>query len=137
MHLLKVIFNHLLSAGMKEFLVSNFDSMLWFAMHQLLGFVSMRTKVVAMKVKVAIIRLRNKKHSEIHRPNPTKATVWNMIRSTGVLGNYKGPGRPMKTNTVDDRRILTIMKKKHQTPDQIVPDQKRSLGGRRGCVTDC
>uniref|UniRef100_A0A0E9WKU5 Transposase IS30-like HTH domain-containing protein n=1 Tax=Anguilla anguilla TaxID=7936 RepID=A0A0E9WKU5_ANGAN len=100
----------------------------------------MRTRVVPMKVKEPIIRLKNERKTvrDIAQTlGLPKSTVWNIIKkkeSTGELSNRKGPGRPRKTSTVDDRRILTIMKKNPQTP--CPTDQKHSSGGRRGRVSD-
>ena len=88
----------------------------------LLLFINTRTKVVPMKVKKAIMRLRNKNKTvgDISQTlDLPKSTVWNIIKkkeSTVELTNRKGTGRPRKTFTAHDRRILSIMKKKKHTP---------------------
>ena len=81
-----------------------------------LAFDNMKSRDVLMKVKGAIMRLRNRKHS-LRRGRTSD--VWNIIKkkeSNGELSKQKGTGRPRKTSTVDDGRILTIRKKSPQTP---------------------
>ncbi len=56
-----------------------------------------------------------------------KTTVWNILKKkerTGELSNTKRPGRPRKTTVVDDRRILSLVKK---TPFTTVGQIKNTL----------
>ena len=63
-----------------------------------------------------------------------KSTFWNILKKkerTGELSNTKRPGRPRKTTVVDDRRIISLVKKNpFTTVDQI----KNTPGGRCTCV---
>ncbi len=101
----------------------------------------MRSKELSLSVKQAIIRLKkqNKPIREIAKTlGVAKTTVWNILKKkerTGELSNTKRPGRPRKTTVVDDRRILSLVKK---TPGKHLhnswPDQEHSPGGRCMCV---
>ena len=77
----------------------------------------MKSKELSLSVKQAIIRLknRNKPNREIAKPlGLAKSTVWYILKKkerTGELSNTKRPGRPRKTTVVDDRRIISLVKK--------------------------
>ena len=65
----------------------------------------------------------------------TKSTVWNILEKkerTGELSNTKRPGRPRKTTVVDDRIIISLVKKNPFTT--VWPDQEHSPGGRCMCI---
>ncbi len=82
-----------------------------------LSTVKMRSKELSLSVKQAIIRLKkqNKPIREIAKTlGVAKTTVWNILKKkerTGELSNTKRPGRPRKTTVVDDRIILSLVKK--------------------------
>lgn len=65
----------------------------------------------------AIIRLKNqnKPIREIAKAlGVVKSSVWNILKKkehTGELSNTKRPGRPRKTTVVDDKGILSLVKK--------------------------
>ncbi len=64
-----------------------------------------------------------------------KTTVWNILKKkerTGELSNTKRPGRPRKTTVVDDRRILSLVKK---TPFTTVGQIKNTLQEVGVCVS--
>ncbi|XP_078267289.1 transmembrane and coiled-coil domain-containing protein 6 isoform X2 [Rhinoraja longicauda] len=109
----------------------------------LLLFINMRTKVVPMKVKEAIMRLRNKNKTvgDISQNlGLPKSTVWSIIKkkeSTGELTNRKGTGRPRKTSTADDRRILSVIKKNPQTPAQQIRNTLQESGVDLSMTTVC
>ncbi len=69
--------------------------------------------------EAAIIRLKkqNKPIREIAKNiRRGQTNCWNILKKkerTGELSNTKRPGRPRKTTVVDDRRILSLVKKKH------------------------
>ena len=72
----------------------------------------------SLSVKQAIIRLKNqnKPIREIRAKTlgVAKSTVWYILKKrerTGELSNTKRPGRPQKTSVVDDRPILSLIKK--------------------------
>ncbi len=96
----------------------------------LLSTVKMRSKELSLSVKQAIIRLKkqNKPIREIAKTlGVAKTTVWNILKKkerTGELSNTKRPGRPRKTTVVDDRRILSLVKK---TPFTTVGQIKNTL----------
>ncbi len=100
----------------------------------MLSTVKMRSKELSLSVKQAIIRLKkqNKPIREIAKTlGVAKTTVWNILKKkerTGELSNTKRPGRPRKTTVVDDRRILSLVKK--NTLHNSWPDQEHSPGGR-------
>lgn len=84
-----------------------------------MGCDNMRKTEVSMQMKLAVIRLRNENQS-IRNIAKTlgmpKSTVWFIInkkKTTGELNYVKRPGRLRKTTVVDDRRILSIVKKKN------------------------
>ena len=83
----------------------------------LLSILNMRSKELSLSVKQAIIRLKNqnKPLREIAKTlGVAKSTVWNILKKkerTGEISNTKIPGRPRKTTVVDDRRILSLVKK--------------------------
>ncbi len=65
----------------------------------------------------------------------TKTTVWNILKKkerTGELSNTKRPGRPRKTTVVDDRIILSLVKK---TPFTTVGQIKNTLQEVGVCVS--
>ncbi|MCJ8748461.1 hypothetical protein PDJAM_G00165100 [Pangasius djambal] len=77
----------------------------------------MKSKEISMQVKEAIIRLK-KQHKSIRETAETlgvaKSTVGYILKKkeiTGELNNIERPGRPRKTTKVDDRRILSLVKK--------------------------
>ncbi len=104
----------------------------------LLPTVKMRAKELALSVKQAIIRLKklNKPIREIAKTlGVAKTTVWNILKKkerTGELSNTKRPGRPQKTTVVDDRRILSLVKK---TPFTTVGQIKNTLQEVGVCVS--
>ena len=64
-----------------------------------------------------------------------KSTVWNILKKkerTGELSNTKRPGRPRKTTVVDDRIILSLVKK---TPFTTVGQIKNTLQEVGVCVS--
>ncbi len=104
----------------------------------LLSTVKMRSKELSLSVKQAIIRLKkqNKPIREIAKTlGVAKTTVWNILQKkerTGELSNTKRPGRPRKTTVVDDRRILSLVKK---TPFTTVGQIKNTLQEVDVCVS--
>ncbi len=110
------------------------SSVLFAIWNLLLSTIKMRSKELSLSVKQAIIRLKkqNKPIREIAKTlGVAKTTVWNILKKkerTGALSNTKRPGRPRKTTVVDDRLILSLVKK---TPlHNSWPDQEHSPGGR-------
>ena len=82
----------------------------------LLSTLNMRSKELSLSVKPAIIRLKNqnKPIREIAKTlGVAKSTVWNILKKKECteLSNTKRPRRPQKTTVVDDRRILSLVKK--------------------------
>ncbi len=98
----------------------------------------MRSKELSLSVKQAIIRLKkqNKPIREIAKTlGVAKTTVWNILKKkerTSELSNTKRPGRPRKTTVVDDRRILSLVKK---TPFTTVGQIKNTLQEVGVCVS--
>ena len=96
------------------------------------------SKELSPSVKQAIIRLKNqnKPIREIGKTlGVAKSTVWNILKKkerTGELSNTKRPGRPRKTTVVDDRRILSLVKK---TPFTTVGQIKNTLQEVAVCVS--
>uniref|UniRef100_A0A8C5PF25 Transposase n=1 Tax=Leptobrachium leishanense TaxID=445787 RepID=A0A8C5PF25_9ANUR len=96
------------------------------------------TKELSLSVKQAIIRLKkqNKPIREIVRTlGVAKTIVWNILKKkerTGELSNTKKPGRPRKTTVVDDRRILSLVKK---TPFSTVGQIESTLQEVGVCVS--
>ena len=98
----------------------------------------MRSKELSMQVKQATLRLRKKKKKSIRAIAETvevaKSTVGkNCSHSggkerTGELGNTKRPGRPWKTTAVEDRRILSMVKKNHFTTSSEVRKTLQEVG---------
>ncbi len=103
----------------------------------LLSTIKMRSKELSLSVKQAIIRLKkqNKPIREIAKTlGVAKTTVWNILKKkecTGELSNTKRPGRPRKKTMVDDRRILSLVKK---TPFTTVGQIKNTLQEVGVCV---
>uniref|UniRef100_A0A8C5LNK9 Transposase n=1 Tax=Leptobrachium leishanense TaxID=445787 RepID=A0A8C5LNK9_9ANUR len=94
----------------------------------LLSILKMRFKELSLSVKQAIIRLKkqNKPIREIARTlGVAKTTVWNILKKNE-------PGRPQKTTVVDDRRILSLVKK---TPFTTVGQIKNTLQEVGVCVS--
>ena len=91
----------------------------------LLSTLNMRSKELSLSVKQAIIRLKNqnKPIREIAKTlGVAKSTVWNILKKkerTGELSNTKRPGKLRKTTVVDDRRIISLVKKNPTTVGQI------------------
>ncbi|KAG5857000.1 hypothetical protein ANANG_G00013880 [Anguilla anguilla] len=86
----------------------------------------MGAKEVPMPVKQAIMKLKNEKKSIrdiAEKLGVSKSTVWYIVKKqerTGELSNSKRSGRPRKTTVSDDKRILSIVKKKpFSTAEQI------------------
>ncbi len=104
----------------------------------MLSTVKMRSKELSLSVKQAIIRL--KKTKQTHQRDSKnirrgQTTVWNILKKkerTGELSNTKRPGRPRKTTVVDDRRILSLVKK---TPFTTVGQIKNTLQEVGVCVS--
>ncbi|KAG2456719.1 TCB1 transposase, partial [Polypterus senegalus] len=77
----------------------------------------MQSKDLSMQVKKAIFKLQKQKKTirEIATIlRVLKSTVWYILRkkgSTGELSNAKRPGHPRKTTVVDDRRIISMVKR--------------------------
>ncbi len=97
----------------------------------------MRSKELSLSVKQAIIRLKkqNKPIREIAKTlGVAKTTVWNILKKKErtELSNTKRPGRPRKTTVVDDRRILSLVKK---TPFTTVGQIKNTLQEVGVCVS--
>uniref|UniRef100_A0A3B5Q0B9 Transposase n=2 Tax=Xiphophorus maculatus TaxID=8083 RepID=A0A3B5Q0B9_XIPMA len=94
----------------------------------------MRSKELSIEVKQNILRLKKKKKSirEIaDMLGVAKSTVGYILRKkefTGELGNSKRPGRPRKTTVVDDRRILSLVKKNPFTTSTEVQNTLREVG---------
>uniref|UniRef100_A0A8C1J404 Prominin 1a n=1 Tax=Cyprinus carpio TaxID=7962 RepID=A0A8C1J404_CYPCA len=68
-------------------------------------------------------------------PCVAKSTVWNILKKkerTSEFSNTKRPGRPWKTTVVDDRRILSLVKK---TPFTTVGQIKNTLQEVGVCVS--
>uniref|UniRef100_A0A673FSC5 Transposase IS30-like HTH domain-containing protein n=1 Tax=Sinocyclocheilus rhinocerous TaxID=307959 RepID=A0A673FSC5_9TELE len=83
-----------------------------------------------MGEKQAIVKLREDGES-IRAIAQTLAqastTIWNVLRkkeTTGVLSNRPRTGRPRKTSAVDDRNIVTAVKK---DPKTTVSDISKNL----------
>ncbi|XP_062336715.1 intraflagellar transport protein 57 homolog [Osmerus eperlanus] len=78
---------------------------------------SMKSKELSPSVKQAIVGLKNqnKPIREIAKTlGVAKSTVGYILKKierTGELSNTKRPGRPRKTTVVDDRRIISLVKK--------------------------
>ena len=104
----------------------------------LLSTLNMRSKELSLSVKQAIIRLKNlnKPIREIAKTlGVAKSTVWNILKKkerTGELSNTKRPGRPRKTTVVDDRRIISLVKK---NPFTTVGQIKNTLQEVGVCVS--
>ena len=106
----------------------------------LLSTLNMRSKELSLSVKQAIIRLKNQnKPNKIREIVKTlgvaKSTVWNILKTkerTGELSNAKIPRRPQKTTVVDDRRIISLVKK---SPFTTVGQIKNTLQEVGVCVS--
>uniref|UniRef100_A0A0E9XWE2 Transposase Tc1-like domain-containing protein n=1 Tax=Anguilla anguilla TaxID=7936 RepID=A0A0E9XWE2_ANGAN len=78
---------------------------------------NMKSKELSLSVKQAIIRLKKNKEPirDIAKTlGVAKSTIWYIFKKkerTGELRNTKRPGRPRKTTVVDDRKILSLVKK--------------------------
>lgn len=87
-----------------------------------------------MQVKQAILKLRKQKKNirEIAAIlGVPKSTVWYILRkkeSTGELSNTKRPGRPWETTVVDDRRILSMVKRNPFTTANQVKNTLEEVG---------
>ena len=93
----------------------------------LLSTLKIRSKELSLSVKQAIIRLKNQNKPNREIAKTFKSTVWNILKKkecTGELSNTKRPGRPWKTNVVDDRKIISLVKK---TPFTTVGQIKNTL----------
>ena len=76
----------------------------------------MQSKELSMQVKQAILQLKNQQFG----------TFWG--KRNGELGNTKRPGRPRKTTPVDNRRILSMVKKNPFTTSSEVRKTLQELG---------
>lgn len=99
-----------------------------------MGCDNMRKTAVSMQMKLAVIRLRNENQS-IRNIAKTlgmpKSTVWFIInknKTTGELNYVKRPGRLRKTAVVDDRRILSMVKKTLLTTAQQIKNTLLDAG---------
>ena len=109
-------FVFLVNAG--ELLMNRIDSRLCYCLWRLLfGCDNMRKTAVSVQMKLAFIRLRNENQS-IRNIAKTlgmpKSAVWFIINKKKItceLNYVKRPGRLRKTTVVDDRRILSMVKK--------------------------
>lgn len=87
-----------------------------------------------MQVKQAILKLQKQKKPirEIATIlGVAKSTVWYILRkkeSTGELINAKRPGRPRKTTVVDDRRIISMVKRNPFTTANQVNNTLQEVG---------
>ena len=103
----------------------------------MLSTLNMKSIELSPSVKHAIVGLknRNKPIREMAKTlGVAKSTVWYILKKkerTGELSNTKRPGRPQKTTVVDDRRIISLVKK---NPSTSVGQIKNTPGGRRICV---
>ncbi|KAG2471120.1 TCB1 transposase, partial [Polypterus senegalus] len=94
----------------------------------------MRSKELSVQVKEAILKLRKQKKpireiATILRV--AKSPVWYILRkkaSTGELNNAKRPGRPQKTTVVDDRRIISMVKRNPFTTANQVNNTLQGVG---------
>ena len=87
----------------------------------LLSTLNMRSKELSLSVKQAIIWLKNQ-NKPIATLGVAKSTVRNILikkERTGELSNTKRPGRPRKTTVVDNRRILSLVKKSQQSREDF------------------
>ena len=95
----------------------------------------MRKTDVSMQIKLAVINEYQSIRNIAKTLGMPKSKVWFIINKGGKNGelNYvKRPGRLRKITVVDDRRILSMVKK---TPlDNSPTDQKHSPGCRCRCV---
>ena len=94
----------------------------------------MKSKEISMQVKEAIIRLK-KQHKSIREIAKTlgvaKSTVGYILKkkeSTGELNNIERLGRQWKTTKVDDRRILSLVKKNPFTTSTEVKNTLEKVG---------
>ena len=100
--------------------------------------VAVNSQYEIQRAVTIIIRLknRNKLIREIAKTfGVAKSTVWNILKKkehTGELSNTKRPGRPRKTTVVDDRRILSLVKK---NPFTTVGQIKNTLQEVGVCVS--
>ena len=105
----------------------------------MLSTLNMRSKELSLSMKQAIIRLKNP-NEPIREMAKTlgvaKSTVWNILKKkerTSELISTKRPVRPQKTTVVDDRRILSLVKK---TPFTTVGPIKNTLQEVAVCVSE-
>ncbi len=105
----------------------------------LLSTVKMRSKELSLSVKQAIIRLKKTKQTHqrdsknIRRGQNNCFGTFLKRRNAPVSSeNTKRPGRPRKTTVVDDRRILSLVKK---TPFTTVGQIKNTLQEVGVCVS--
>ncbi|KAG2467810.1 TCB1 transposase, partial [Polypterus senegalus] len=94
----------------------------------------MRSKKLSMQVKEAIFKLRKQKkriRETATKLRVAKSTVWYILRkkaSTGELSNTKSPGCPRKTTVVDDRRIISMVKRNPFTTANQVNNTLQGVG---------
>ncbi|XP_075437068.1 uncharacterized protein LOC142474739 isoform X2 [Ascaphus truei] len=94
----------------------------------------MRSKELSMQVKQGILKLQKKRKSirEIAGTlGVSKSTVWYILRKqerTGELCSTKRPGRPRKTTVLDDRTILSMVKKNPFTTSSQVKNTLQEVG---------
>ena len=104
----------------------------------MLSTLNMRSKELSLSVKQAIIRLKNL-NKPIRKIAKTlgvaKLTVWNILKKKeckGELNTTKRPGRPRKTTVVNDRIIISLVKK---NPFTTVGQIKNTLQEVGVCVS--
>ncbi|KAG2467436.1 TCB1 transposase, partial [Polypterus senegalus] len=94
----------------------------------------MRSKELSLQVKETILKLQKQKKpireiATILRV--AKSTVWYILRkkaSTGELSNAKRPGHLRKTTVVDDRRIISMVKRNPFTTTNQVKNTLQGVG---------
>ena len=93
---------------------------------------NMRSKELSLSVKQTIIRLtnQNKPIREIVKTlGVAKSTVWNIPKKKErKLSNTKRPGRPRKTTVVDDRRIISLVRKNPFTTAGQIKNTLQEVG---------
>ena len=101
----------------------------------LLSTLNMRSKELSLSVKQAINRLKNQNKliREIAKTlGVAKSTVWNILKMKEITGELSNTGRPRKTTVVDDRRIISLVKK---NPFTTVGQIKNTLQEVGVCVS--
>ncbi len=89
----------------------------------------MHLKELSIQEKQTIVRLQKQNiHQRDSKIAVAKSTLWYILSEkkecTGELRNINRPGSPRRTTAVDDRRILSMVKKNHFTTSS---QEKNSL----------